>query len=480
MSESATPFPPRCRWLKRGVAVGVCVLVALCLLRWWWGREAQRRIDAVIADARAHGEPILPEDFPPDPRIPDSENAVASLYSAAGVHMSPNEMAWDRDFHEPASASDLATMRQIEADNRIPLAAARAARGKRLVNWGYRADPASFQSFFPRFGYLRSLADVLAYSARGELGAGNQVAALELVRDILAEGRAMDAHPSWVIVNLVGTGVDADGTDFIINNLPTFGGTSDAARPAIAASMRGLIADLLDENGLSSSIAHDFRESAMESLRDGAPSAVGANWLELSSLVASTSVEWVLQPEVNLPACIEAKNDLLEARMIESPSKPTADALPRFVRPPPSGGASALEEFDRHLQPGGQALPTWMFILICDRRAAAIMLALRLYQFDHNDALPEKLSALTPDYLPSLPADPMRGDGGTFCYLPHANPPVLYSVGLNGRDDGGSNAATSGRNPGYRWNSLDAVYPLRSTAMPGAATAPSTQAQNHN
>ena len=52
---------------------------------------------------------------------------------------------------------------------------------------------------------------------------------------------------------------------------------------------------------------------------------------------------------------------------------------------------------------------------------------------------PEQLSQLIPDYLAAVPADPVdgkplryrRSEGGTF---------LLYSVGVNGVDDGGDPA----------------------------------------
>ena len=44
------PVPPRYWWLKRIlVAVGVLVLL-LVVFRLWWGWEAQRRLDAKIAE----------------------------------------------------------------------------------------------------------------------------------------------------------------------------------------------------------------------------------------------------------------------------------------------------------------------------------------------------------------------------------------------------------------------------------------------
>jgi hypothetical protein len=195
-------------------------------------------------------------------------------------------------------------------------------------------------------------------------------------------------------------------------------------------------------------------------------------------------VDWLLQPVWAMRECEVTSGILGGARAMVLPNLPSASAMPRVTTPTDTLGESELETLSRVLggaafYPGRHFLRV-KFVAVCDRRAAAIMLALRLYQFDHRDALPEKLSALVPNYLAALPADPMRADSGTFCYLPHARPPIIYSVGLNGKDDAGSAAVAGTASSGSRWNCLDADYQLTSTSARSPATAPSTQAQDDN
>ncbi len=102
------------------------------------------------------------------------------------------------------------------------------------------------------------------------------------------------------------------------------------------------------------------------------------------------------------------------------------------------------------------------------------MLALRMYQLDHDGNLPPTLSELAPTYLSVVPADPMRGDGKPFGYLPQVNPPILYSVGFDGIDDGGSTAPVSpGALSGYRWQQRDAV--CRLTLQPASSSTKNAQ-----
>ncbi len=75
-----------------------------------------------------------------------------------------------------------------------------------------------------------------------------------------------------------------------------------------------------------------------------------------------------------------------------------------------------------------------MRLLICD-------LAIRGYSLDrgHN---PAKLADLVPKYLPDVPKDPFSG--GQLVYRLTAKGYLLYSVGVNGVDDGGRSSGPSG------------------------------------
>jgi hypothetical protein len=60
--------------------------------------------------------------------------------------------------------------------------------------------------------------------------------------------------------------------------------------------------------------------------------------------------------------------------------------------------------------------------------------ALAAYRID-NDRFPRKLDALAPKYLPTVPKDLFSGKA--LIYRPSADGYLLYSVGVNGRDDDG-------------------------------------------
>ena len=70
-------------------------------------------------------------------------------------------------------------------------------------------------------------------------------------------------------------------------------------------------------------------------------------------------------------------------------------------------------------------------------------LALHACQLEHG-ALPDQLEQLVPEFLAELPVDPFDPDGQPLRYIRAEDGHVLYSVGYDGKDDGGRPPA---RNP---------------------------------
>src|SRR5262249_28575811 len=99
------------------------------------------------------------------------------------------------------------------------------------------------------------------------------------------------------------------------------------------------------------------------------------------------------------------------------------------------------------------------------KQVVVTAIILKRYQLK-NAKLPEKLSDLTPEFLESVPLDPIdgnplryhRNDDGTF---------LLYSVGENGVDDGGNPSLEKGvKSSSLSWqnnHALDWVWPQAAT-----------------
>jgi hypothetical protein len=95
------------------------------------------------------------------------------------------------------------------------------------------------------------------------------------------------------------------------------------------------------------------------------------------------------------------------------------------------------------------------------RELAMTAIALRRWEIRHGK-LPNSLNELVPDMLPSVPIDPM--DGKPLRYRGNADGTfLLYSVGTNGKDDGGdAKSEKSDGKPQFR-TGRDIVWPQRAS-----------------
>jgi hypothetical protein len=94
------------------------------------------------------------------------------------------------------------------------------------------------------------------------------------------------------------------------------------------------------------------------------------------------------------------------------------------------------------------------------RRLTVTALALARYRVRAGH-YPETLEVLVPEYLSAVPTDLMSGK--PFCYRLNADGTfVLYSVGADGRDDGGDASSATSTNKFDLWSGRDAVWPVAS------------------
>jgi hypothetical protein len=101
---------------------------------------------------------------------------------------------------------------------------------------------------------------------------------------------------------------------------------------------------------------------------------------------------------------------------------------------------------------------------VADRRMTATALAARGYALDYEGKLPAKLDDLVPTYLAAIPLDPFAPAPQPLKYVNDPEKPVIYSVGEDGVDGGGSElSAKTKANPRNqtRWDKLDAVVHLK-------------------
>ncbi len=125
---------------------------------------------------------------------------------------------------------------------------------------------------------------------------------------------------------------------------------------------------------------------------------------------------------------------------------------PLWRRTPELSAAQYLEASTRGLYNKARYWPAHMLVpafshlsrsvyqIQARRDAAIIAIALELYRREHGK-LPTTLGELTPRYLPRVPADPF--DGQPLRYRLIGSRAVVYSIGTDGVDDGGTPNAAS-------------------------------------
>jgi len=116
-------------------------------------------------------------------------------------------------------------------------------------------------------------------------------------------------------------------------------------------------------------------------------------------------------------------------RLADEPYRETIGLLPHSDDYASPVAASVLPVVDKTQQRAARA-KTIM-------GATRLVVAIELYRQANGD-VPERLDALVPDYLPELPGDQFSLGGFQYAAGPAADDYVLYSIGEDMRDDGGS------------------------------------------
>lgn len=150
------------------------------------------------------------------------------------------------------------------------------------------------------------------------------------------------------------------------------------------------------------------------------------------------------------------------ANLLSEIDKPIRDRAPMaggsfqlFDLPPGSAACMPARELDNVVKSAvlaGFTLPAYQQADVAMQREAArraavsVLLACQLYFRLHGD-WPTKAEDLVPDILAEPPADPLGKSGELMRLKRDGDDLVIYSVGLNGADDGGNIGDSAGANP---------------------------------
>ncbi len=472
---------PSLRWrvLKWG-AVGSVVLLLFAGGIWLaWLAGANRQLRLAKEEARSAGLPVTPAELLADLEVVPAELDIAPdvMETAALIDTtSPTYVTWNEQRSIPASertATEQAAFTRLRDD----VVVEQSAVLDRLATLDAKIPPATTDAR----ANLSSWIDV-----KGQVDAGESPEMLEVLLPHASDFRT--------VATLVAANTDVameagDGTTAVQNWLRLLG-MADALDNAGHTLIEHLVA-----NGICRLVTDGIQRAAHEhpaTLAASSENVRSALHARLTKTVTARAWRQVFAGElVMVNDMFESMVDGRPATGIGMPSWASTSGRPLlrgdqaqvlrwFLEHAEAADASTLPNFLAQVTPEEQAFDfsgfspnVFAIILIpsldqaadveyrsrVDLAAADVALAIAEYRADHDDQLPPTLDALVPAYLPAVPRDALAADAA-LQYDPARG--LLWSVGQNMIDDGGSNAVLPGtrRRPPSAWDRLDLLYPL--------------------
>ena len=386
-----------------------------------WEVTSRRALARAVDEWKRAGEPLEVGDFAPRD-LPDDRNAAVVYRRAAEMIDAKNDPYEKKDLELelPLSPADLKAIETFVLQNSAAMAEARKARAMTDAEWREPAELWIQLQGTPPYNPQRAVANLFGFAALMHAQYGDEVAAIEAVRDIQQHADAVGRITPTLTGALVASAIRAMATDRIeqLAIIPP----NEIKTPASADQLRAVIAKLLDD-----SVSPQEWTRAMDGER-AMELNFGRNFVtksfpapaarqQLVTMLRTTTLLKEIGHMTNWPAAKEAMDGLYpEPPRIQTPVSKVAELTYASLAGP---------------------IKSRMCIL-ASRRMAAIALAIQWYAREHDGKRPAALKELVPKYLPALPVDPFATDGRTFGYLPDDAMPRVYSVGDNGADDGGS------------------------------------------
>ncbi|MDB5291942.1 MAG: hypothetical protein JWL69_3183 [Phycisphaerales bacterium] len=402
--------------------------------------DERRQLDELIQALKQKGVAVQPADFSTEP-VPAADDAAPALLAAAKlVKARPEPWKALEQISErlPASPQLAEVYRNIVASDSEALALADQALVRKAADWKVTVTSPVIRVMLPHLNGQRDVANLLRVAAFDAYTRGDHRQAVNHVRELLALGRLLDRQP-FIVSHLVAIGVGALTYDCIYQMAPDLkiesGGSLDP-KAATAEQMRGLIAELNDEK-----VLHDGLNIALQSERMSELDVAGAliagtiKWEELAGPAVAPGQAPVPEPQ-DLKSVAVRDTKLMSEHMALMETAVLSADYPTFQKQKPPEPRNADQgPLARLAMPALDRTVRQQYRALTERRMAAAVLAVRWFCVDSGGKFPARLADVSPRYLQAVPLDPMALKQ-PLTYKPDAK--VLYSVGEDGIDNGGS------------------------------------------
>lgn len=401
-----------------------------------WGVAEERALVAQVQELRARGEPMWAEDFK-RAKIPDAQNAAFFLRTAHRALETKGD-DWTKlaemKLALPLSKEDAALLERVVAANVESLRLVESAGTLKDVNWEIPYATPMIQTAVPELGNLRELQRLVDAQVTLALHHGEYAKAAARVRDLMTISRGASGM-EFLVGHLVSLSSAASAAERAAALAQEMNGKDQATMEAMGEAVRKLIDELLDEKQLR----EGWRRALM-----GERAVFTEVVLNLDKVRGMPDVP-AHGPLGDLVKPLVMRDGMFFLWYVQQLIKAVdARDLAAYLKAAEIAGNLAEENYyfrilhmmSAMLMPAQEKVARRHFIVLADRRLAATALAARLYAMEHG-RFPATLEELAPKYLPAVPDDPMA-DGKKLGYVAEAARPRLYSVGENGKDDGGS------------------------------------------
>jgi hypothetical protein len=421
------------------------LFLGLIAAHWGSSRYADAKLRQDLARLRAAGVPIYPADFT-GPPVPDADNAALDLIAAGEFLSRPSDIMDRFDRLTPLDGPAL----PLDADEAEGISAA-VQYGRDALE---RVDRAMQKPAvrWPRIGgdlmAERKLAwnDVFRVTWLSEAAAlaahqrGNDVEAMRHVRRMLFVADAVGQDPNLAAQSAAaGTRAQAARTIFQIApdlRMSGAGRTSPEAVRALIAGFDTPRSDAAHFRGLDASRTQTWE--LVKAYADGR-AELGA-WPRPKAEWSDRFACAMLRPFSLNDARLLLTRD---SRMIEAARGARTWPAMSGAFPDSDYPAEVRRYWFLHMpailfcRPYDHTLKGHYWF-VAAQRAAATVLAVRLDAVDHGGQRPARLEDLVPAYLPAVPMDPLADGDRPLGYRADPGNPILYSVGDDGIDQGGS------------------------------------------
>ncbi len=403
-----------------------------------WAKSNQRQLQSELDAIAARGEPITWAGLQPEP-VPDDQNA-ALLYKQAFTYpivsgedeetqrLQRIAKEFKKDFWIRTSYREDVAEILRQAQPAIELC--RRARPLSREDWGCDYSQPAVEMDFVQFKDVDFMSAVLSLSALEAHDDGDDEKALGYLLDNQRLSISLYSE-RFIIPYLLSCKCSYRTFSVLENIVPTLDITAGSAGREQADIV---LANLTDESVVSQALINALigercflLDIADQIKRD----EIFAEEIEKPS---TRLVRWVIA----FNELILVRNATLNIEAFKFDTCPSAiKALPEPVPEYTDPIRSRIYFLAIGLQYDSMDQTCeFHFRNIAERRMAATALAMRMYEVDHG-ARPESLEQLVPDYLPAVPDDPFFDGKRKISYAPDTDKPVLYSVWLDGEDDGG-------------------------------------------